>query len=102
MLKEHACLGVSHGNVLFTFLFTEVQMEDISLSQLILSTGEGSFDLIKKKEKIECLFLKLMLTRKSPFRDPFAKPAANCANPVDINIFQEFIHYLSLSLSLSL
>ena len=31
VLKEHGFLGVSHGNLLFTFVFTEGQMEEVSL-----------------------------------------------------------------------
>ena len=35
MLKEHGCLGVPHGNMLFIFVFTEVQMEEVSLDHFV-------------------------------------------------------------------
>ena len=44
--KEYGCLGVFHGNVLFTFVFTEGQMEEVSLDHflnvvlIILNSGK--------------------------------------------------------------
>ena len=35
VLKEHGFLGVSHGNVLFTFVFAEGQIEEVSLDQFL-------------------------------------------------------------------
>ena len=68
VLKEHGFLGVSHGNVLF--IFTEGQMEEVSLDQffnvvLIIKINN------LKEERIECLFLKLVVNKKPPFTFTF-------------------------------
>ena len=57
VLKEHGFLGVSHGNLLFTFVFTEGQMEKVSLDQflnvvlLILKRGKWFRSEIKKRRR---------------------------------------------------
>ena len=57
VLKEHGFLGVSHGNLLFTFVFKEGQMEKVSLDQffnvvlLILKRGKWFRSEIKKRRR---------------------------------------------------
>ena len=55
--KEYGFLGVSHGKVLFTFVFTEGQMEEVSLDHflnvvlIVLNRRKWFRSEIKKEKK---------------------------------------------------
>ena len=82
VLKEHGFLGVSHGNVLF--IFTEGQMEEVSLDQFLNVVLIIKINNLKE-ERIERLFLKLVVNKKASFHI-YVFNGANFACPGDINI----------------